>query len=172
MNDGMSRNAELEEVTQVTTNRPPHRRMSPTAVRGGHLLPSFAAALLVLNVIATVVAIVVNLPSQFGIVGTDAGAEFVMSGTAISMLIPVVSLLAVVAFAGRRDRWRWLGVAAGYFTALSVSIGGFWELTAEPTEDTPEAVLVGSGILFLAVGLALFVFSTAAAVRPPPDNRA
>jgi formate hydrogenlyase subunit 3/multisubunit Na+/H+ antiporter MnhD subunit len=120
-----------------------------------------------------VVAIVVNLPSQFGIVGTDAGAEFLMSGTAISMpLIPVVSLLVVVAFGGRRDRWRWLGVAAGYFTALRVSIGGFGELTGEPTDDTPAAVLVGAGIVFLAVGLALFVLSTATAVRPPPDNRA
>jgi hypothetical protein len=147
------------------------RRMSRIAVRGGSLLPSFAAALLVLNVIATVVAIVVNLPSQFGIVGTDAGAEFVTSGTAISMpLIPVVSLLAVVVLAGRRDTWRWLGVAAGYFSALSVSIGGFGELTAEPTEDTPQAVLVGGGIVFLAIGLALFVLSTAAAVRRRADN--
>ncbi len=119
MNDEMSRNAELDELAQSTTSRPPHRRMTRTAVRGGSLLRSFAAGLLVLNVIATVVAIVVNLPSQFGIVGTDARAEFLTSGTAISLpLIPVLSLVAVVVLAGRRDAWRWLGVAAGYFTAL------------------------------------------------------
>jgi peptidoglycan/LPS O-acetylase OafA/YrhL len=135
------------------------------------MLRSFAAAILVLNVIATVVAIIVNLPSQFGIVGTDAGREFLTSGTAISApLIPVVSLLIVVAFVRRRDRWRWVGIAAGWFAALSVAIGGYGELVAEPTEDTPKAVLVVSGIVFLTIGLALAALSTAAAAQRPPDD--
>lgn len=89
-----------------------------------------------------------------------------MSGTAISApLVPVVSLLIVLAFVHRRDGWFWLGIAAGYFTSISVAIGGFGELVAEPTEDTPKAVLVGSGIVFLALGLALAVLSTAAAAQ-------
>lgn len=137
------------------------------------MLSAFAAAVVVANLIATVVAIVVNLPSQFGIVGTDASTEFLTSGTAISApLIPVVSLLVVVALGGRQDRWRWLGVAAGYFSALSLAIGGYGELTAEPTEDTPQAVLVGAGIVFLSIALALAVLSSAAAARRPGDSSA
>lgn len=159
-------------MTDVTSLR---RRSAATPpdttrprLRAAGLLRSFAVAVLLLNVVATVVAVVVNLPSQFGIVGTDAGEEFLSSGTAISApLIPVLSLLVVVAFVRRRDGWRWVGIAAGYFTALSVTIGGFGELVAEPTEDTPKAVLVGSGIVFSAVGLALAVLSTAAAVQRP-----
>ncbi len=66
----------------------------------------FTLALLVLNVLATIVAVVVNLPAQFGGVGTDAGEEFLTRGTAISApLLPVVLMLLVVVLAGRRDRW-------------------------------------------------------------------
>ena len=72
-------------------------------------LRRFALAVLVLNVVATVVAVVVNLPSQFGRVGTDAGSEFLTSGTAISApLLPVVLLIAVAALAdraGQTDRF-------------------------------------------------------------------
>ena len=122
-----------------------------------------AAVVLVLNVIATVVAIVVNLPSQFGIVGTDAADEFLTSGTAISApLLPVVLLLVVVAFAGRRDRWAWLGIAAAYLAALLVAIGAVGELQADPTEDTPRGVLVGAGVVWLAIAVVLAALATAA----------
>jgi hypothetical protein len=158
----------VKDATSVSHTRD----LKETAFHAAPTLRSLAATVLMLNVIATVVAVVVNLPSQFGMVGTDAGREFLTSGTAISApLIPVVSLLIVVAFARRRDKWRWLGLAAGYFTALSIAIGGFGELVAEPTEHTPRAVLVGSGIVFLAIGLALVFLSTAAAVQRPSDDR-
>ncbi len=144
----------------------------------GSPLRWFAAIVLVLNVLATVVAIVVNWPSQFGIVGTDAGSEFLTSGTAISApLLPVVLLLVVVVLAGRRDRWGWLGIAAGYLAGVSVAIGGVGELAAEPTADTPRPVLVGAGLVWIAVGFALLVLSTTAAVkrritkRTPPARR-
>lgn len=137
----------------------------PTAVAAGRVLRSTAVVVLVLNVIATIVAIVLNLPSQFGIVGTDAGSEFLSSGTAISAPVPpVVALLIVAAFAGRADRWRWLGIAAGYASALMMGIGGYGELVGKPTEDTSRAVLVGSGIVFLTIAFSLTALSTAAAV--------
>ena len=126
-------------------------------------LRRFALAILALNVVATVVAVVVNLPSQFGRVGTDAGSEFLTSGTAISApLLPVVLLIAVAALAPRRDRWGWVGVAAGYLTAVVVATGGIGEIGAEPTEDTSRAVLVGAGVVWLAIALALVVLTTAA----------
>ncbi len=142
-------------------------------MRAAQILRSFAVAILVLNAIATVVAIVVNLPSQFGIVGTDAAEEFLTSGTAISApLIPVVSLLIIVATVRRRDAWRWVGIAAGYFTAISVAIGGYGELVAEPTADTPKAVLVASGIVFLTIAFALVVLTTVTAISLRRHNSA
>ena len=142
-------------------------------MRAGQLLRAFAATILVLNVIATVVAIVINLPSQFGITGTDAGEEFLTSGTAISApLLPVVLLLIVIAFGGRADRWRWVGIAAAYLAALTVAIGGVGELVAEPTEDTPKTVLVGAGIAWIAVSVGLAAVTTAAVARRPTKENA
>ena len=135
-------------------------------MRAGQILRAFAATILVLNVIATVIAVVVNLPSQFGITGTDARSEFLISGTAISApLLPVVLLLIVVALGARADRWRWVGIGAAYLAALTVAIGGVGELVAEPTEDTPKSVLIGAGVAWLAIAAALAAVTTAAVAR-------
>ena len=124
----------------------------------------FAAALLVLNALATAIAVIFNLPAQFGGVGTDAGDEFVTRGTAISApLLPVVLLLIVVALAGRRDGSAWIGIAAAYATALTVGIGGLGEFLAEPTIHTPRAVLLGAGLAWLAIAAVLAVLATGAA---------
>jgi hypothetical protein len=121
---------------------------------------------LVLNVVATIVAVVVNLPTQFGTVGTDAGREFLTSGTAISAPpLPVLMLVVVAVFAGRSDRWRWVGIVAACLTAVTVAIGGIGELVAEPTADTPQAVLVGAGVVWIAIALGLAVLATAAALE-------
>lgn len=65
-----------------------------------------SVGVLIFNVVAAVVAITVNWPAQFGQVGTDAGAEFVRSATAISApLIPVAALLVVALFAHHRGVW-------------------------------------------------------------------
>ncbi len=126
----------------------------------------FTLALLVLNVIATIIAVVANLPAQFGGVGTDAGKEFVTRGTAISApLLPVVLMVLVVLLAPRRDRWSWVGVALAYITAAVVGIGGVGEMVAEPTADTSGAVLTISGIAWLAVAAVLFALATLAVVR-------
>ena len=77
----------------------------------------FTLVLLALNVIATVVAVALNLPAQFGGVGTDAGDEFLSRGTAISApLLPVVLMVLIVLRATAKpvelDRGR-LGVCSG-----------------------------------------------------------
>lgn len=129
-------------------------------------LRRFTLVLLVLNVLATIIAVAVNLPAQFGGVGTDAGEEFLTSGTAISApLLPVVLMLLVVLLAPRRDRWSWVGVALAYLTAVMVGMGGIGEMTAEPTADTSRAVLITAGIAWLAVAAVLVALATAAVVR-------
>lgn len=123
----------------------------------------FAAALLVVNVAATVVAVVVNLPAQFGGVGTDAGSEFLLRGTAISApLLPVVLLLVVVALAARPGAWGWVGIVTAYLAAIVVGMGGIGELQAAPTQDTPRAVLTGAGVAWLVIALVLAVLTAAA----------
>lgn len=129
-------------------------------------LRRFTLVLLVLNVLAAIVAVVVNLPAQFGGVGTDAGNEFLTRGTAISAPpLPVVLMVLVVLLAPRRDRWSWVGVALAYVTAVTVGIGGLGEMTAEPTEDTSHAVLTISGIAWLVVATVLVALATTAIVR-------
>lgn len=128
-------------------------------------LRRFTLALLVLNVIATIIAVVANLPAQFGDVGTDAGNEFVTRGTAISApLLPVVLMVLVVLLAPRRDLWVWVGVALAYLTAAMVGVGGVGEIVAEPTADTPGPVLTISGIAWLAVAAVLIALATSAVV--------
>ncbi len=135
------------------------------AVRTDRVLRPFAVAVLVLNAIATAVAIAVNSPSQFGIVGTDVGSEFLLSGTAISApLLPVALLLAVAVLAARDDKWAWIGILAGYLAAIIVAIGGIGDLFPEPTADTPREVLITAGLVWIGVGLALFALSTIAAI--------
>ncbi|MDQ3479929.1 MAG: hypothetical protein M3423_01125 [Actinomycetota bacterium] len=126
----------------------------------------FAVCLLVLNVIATLVAIAVNWPSQFGQVGTDADKEFLAKGTAISApLAPVVCLIVVVLLARRENAWGWVAVVAAYATAAMFSIGGVGEFVGEPTVDTPKAVLVVAAVAWLVVAVLLALAATSAAVE-------
>jgi ABC-type proline/glycine betaine transport system permease subunit len=126
----------------------------------------FAASVLVLNVLATVAAIAINLPSQFGMVGTDAASEFLTSGTAISAPVPPVALLLlVVGMAGRRGLWGWVGIVAAYVAAVAVGIGGVGEMLADPTEDTPRSVLVAAGAIWLMIAAALAILATVVVSR-------
>ena len=98
--------------------------------------------------VATVVAIVANLPSQFGGVGTDAGREFLSRGTAISApLVPMIVLAASIVLLRRTDRWANVGVGATCLVGVLFLIGGLGEAFAKETPDTPKAVLVASGIV-------------------------
>jgi hypothetical protein len=126
----------------------------------------FTLVVLALNVLATVIAVAANLPAQFGGLGTDAGEEFLIRGTAISApLLPVVLMLLVVLLASRRDRWGCVAVALAYATAVMVGIGGVGEMAAEPTVDTSGAVLTTSGIAWLIVAAVLIALATLVVLR-------
>jgi general stress protein CsbA len=129
-------------------------------------LRSVTVVVLVLNVVAAVVAVVVNLPAQFGGVGTDAGDELLSRGTAISApVFPVVLMVLVVVLAPRRDRWSWVGIALACLLAISVGIGGYGEMVADPTADTSSEVLIGAGVAWLGVAAVLLALATLAVVR-------
>jgi membrane protease YdiL (CAAX protease family) len=129
-------------------------------------LSLFAIVVLVLNAVAAGVAVAFNWPAQFGGVGTDAGAELIARGTAISApLLPVVFLLLVAALARARSRWAWVALAAGYLTAASVFIGGLGELLAQETVDTPRLVLTVGGVAWIAVPVILAMLTTLALVE-------
>jgi cytochrome bd-type quinol oxidase subunit 2 len=136
-------------------------------------LQVFALAIVVLKLVTTAVAVALNLSSQFGRAGTDAGEEFLSVGTAISAPpVPVVLLLLVALLAGRRDRWARVGVAAAYLTAIMVGIGGLGEILGTPTEDVPQSVLLTAGVAWLViacclVGLASAVVSARERRRAP-----
>lgn len=139
-------------------------------------LAGFAAAVLTLNVVAAIVAVIVNLPTQFGKTGTDAGEDVLTSGTAISApLLPVAILLASLLLILRRDRWAFVGIGGTYLAALLVLTGGIGELAAEGTPDSPKAVLVVSGIVWVGIAITLIGLATAAvmerrrAARPQSD---
>ena len=71
-----------------------------------------ALGAIALNVVTTIVAVTVNLPTQFGYEGRDAAAEWAGRGTAISApLVPLLVLGVASALSLRRDRWGALGVA-------------------------------------------------------------
>jgi len=126
----------------------------------------FTVAVLVLNAVAAMIAVRANWPAQFGQVGTDAGAEFLSSGTAISApVVPVAALLVVVFFVHRQGAFGWVAIVAALFAAASVIIGGLGELMAEPTVDTPKAVLTVGGLVWPLVGIVLILLAVAAAVE-------
>lgn len=132
----------------------------------GERLGNAAWIVLLANAVAAVVAVVVNWPAQFGGVGTDAGDELLSRGTAISApLFPVFLFLLVAVLARRRDGWGWLGIGAAYLAAISVAIGGVGEIAAEPTAETPGAVLVTSGVVWVLVALSVAALTTAAVVE-------
>jgi hypothetical protein len=117
-----------------------------------------AAALVVLaeQLVATCVALAVNLPSQFGGVGEDATPEFVSRGTAISApVLPLVLLAIAALLALRRDRWGVVGTVAICVLSAFFVIGSLGEAVAEPTPDVSSTVLVAFGLLGAALGVTL-----------------
>lgn len=112
----------------------------------------FGASLLVLNLLAAAVAVALNWPSQFGSVGTDAGAELLTRGTAISApLLPVALLVVSLLLVWRGGRALVVGAVGALLTAVVVLIGGIGELTAKATSDTPKAVLVVAGLAWILI---------------------
>ena len=126
------------------------------------------AFVLSIQLIATVVAVVMNWPAQFGGVGTDARAEFLTRGTAISAPgLPLVVLAVASWLATRRDRWGTVGVVLVGLVALLTTVGGLGEALAPATPNVSKEVLVVSG----ATSVVLAILMLAAMVVELADRR-
>ena len=129
-------------------------------------LLTFATAVVLLNFVAAAVAVAVNWPSQFGGVGTDAGEELLTRGTAISApLVPIAILVVSLLLVWRGGRLLVVGLVGIGATAALFLIGGIGELTAEGTADTPKAVLVVAGIVWIGIALSLLALAIATFVE-------
>jgi len=128
-------------------------------------LSVFALVVLVVNVLAAALAVAVNWPSQFGgVVGTDAGQEWLSRGTAISApLAPVVCFVLIAILVRLRGWAGWLGIGLAFLTGVLVFVGGMGELIAEPTVDVPRAVLIAAGVLWGVIAVTFVVLAIAAA---------
>lgn len=127
-------------------------------------LSVFALVVLVANVLAAALAVWVNWPSQFGGVGTDAGQDLLSRGTAISAPLAPVLCFILVAVMVRFGNWvGWLGVVLAFLTGVLVFVGGMGELVAQPTEDTPRAVLIAAGVVWGVIAGIFVVLGIAAA---------
>lgn len=104
------------------------------------------------NIVMTFVAIAIDAPSQFGIVGTDPADEWVQSGTAISAPpFPLVLLAIGALLTTRGNRWAYgIGAFLLLATAALFTIGGLGELAGEPTSHTSRGELLFGGIVAIA----------------------
>jgi hypothetical protein len=119
-------------------------------------LAALCLGVLVLELAATAVAVALDLPAQFGGAGTDAGAEFASRGTAVSPpLAPlaVLALAAVLLFRGGRAAVA--GAVLAGLLGVVFAVASVGEAVAPATPEVARAVLVGSGVVGVAVGAAL-----------------
>jgi len=127
-------------------------------------LVAVAATIFIVSLLGAVLALVFDWPTQFDGSGSPTVTmdELVAKGTATS--IPVVPWVALGVLAVIARSRRWSGsVAVGALSALGLLfvVGGLGEAFAPSTPYVPRAVLVTSGIVFVAVGLALFASGVA-----------
>ncbi len=122
-----------------------------------HRLARLCLAVLAFEIVATAVAVALNLPAQFGGAGTDAAAEFATRGTAISAPPAPLVVLALAALLVRRGPRA--GAVAGAVViallGLVFAVGSLGEAAAAATPDVPKAVLLANGVLGTAIGAAL-----------------
>ena len=135
-------------------------------------LSVFALLVLLANGVATALAVAVNWPSQFGgVVGTDAGQDWLSRGTAISAPLAPVMCFILIAILVRLGTWvGWLGIALAFLTGVLVFVGGMGELIAEPTADVARAVLVTAGVVWGVIAV-IFVILGMAAIRERRAHR-
>lgn len=131
--------------------------------RGTRKVLRFGIVVVVWNVIAAIAATAANWPSQFGRVGTDAKADVLTAGTATSApALPIVVLLLALLMIRAGKAWAAFGLAGYGIVALLFIAGGVGELFAQPTRDTPRAVLVTGGLVAVAIAIVMLVLTVIA----------
>jgi hypothetical protein len=124
------------------------------------ILLQLGSGILVFQLLATVLAIAANWPAQFGGVGTDAGAEALTRGTALSApLVPLLALAFAIACLWRGAARMGAGVLA--VVALAMLAGSLGEAFAPATTDVPKAVLVASGVIGTVLSAAVLLLAAA-----------
>lgn len=125
-----------------------------------------AVAILVIEILATVLAVALDWPAQFGGVGTDAGEEWASRGTAISPpLVPLILLgIAAGLLLARARAATLLACVVAAILGVLFAVGSIGEAVAAATPDVSQAVLLASGITGVLMGVALV--AGAAAVLP------
>lgn len=118
------------------------------------------ATIFLVSLVGLVLALLFEWPTQFD--GSGAATvtmnELVAKGTATSIPVAPWIALGVFTLLARSRRW-WGNVALGFLSALGllVVVGGLGEAFAPSTPYVPRVVLVTSGVVFVTLGLALFV---------------
>ena len=116
---------------------------------------------LALQIVGMSVAVAVNWPAQFGDAGTDAAAEALSRGTALSApLLPLLIIGAAVILL-----WRGAvrsGAALFSLVAAAMLVGSLGEAFAPASADTPKAVLVSSGAIGVVMSALVLPVAVAA----------
>lgn len=131
-------------------------------------LSNVALTIIALNVVATVLAIIFDLPSLFDAPAQRAAIEtdWIARGTAISAPLAPIALLTACAMLVRRDdRWAIAGLVGVGLVSAMFLIGAIGEFTAEPDNNVSRAVLTSAGIVWGAIALSLIALVIDAARR-------
>jgi hypothetical protein len=118
------------------------------------ILLQLGSGILVFQLLAAGVAIAANWPAQFGGVGTDASAEALTRGTALSAPLFPLAVFAV----GLVCLWRGAtrtGAAVSAVVALAILAGSLGEAFAPATADVPKVVLIASGVIGTVLATAI-----------------
>ncbi len=124
------------------------------------ILLQLGSGILIFQLLAAALAIAANWPAQFGGAGTDAGAEALTRGTALSAPLVPLLILAV----GLACLWRGaVRAGAGVLGAVAVAMlaGSLGEALAPGTSDVPKAVLVASGVIGTVLSAAVLLLAAA-----------
>jgi hypothetical protein len=138
--------------------------------------------LVAVSVVGCVLALVFQWPSDF-VLGEQADAKVtaadVVSGTVTSIPLPPFLVLVVCAVLAR-SRGRRGAVATALLAPLGLlfAVGGLGELTSK-NPNVPRGVLVGAGLVYALLGIALSATAAlavvaerrAAALRPAGGGR-
>ena len=126
-----------------------------------------ATAALLLQLTLSAVAIAANLPAQFGEVGTDAAAEYLARGTALSApLLPLLLLTVSIGALAHGGRLTGPGAAGVGLVAVVTLVGALGEAFAPATPDVAKNVLVASGVIGTAVATTLLALVAPVLPRP------
>lgn len=129
---------------------------------GPRTIVSIAAALAIISIIGFLLCLVFQWPSQFVLGGPgDSRVTLadLVSGTVLSPPLIPWAILVVATLLARSQRW-WGTTAIVLLCLLGVvfTIGGWGESFGPANPRVPHPVLVGSGVIWMVLGLSLTTF--------------